>query len=146
MNRQQLKDCFNKLKALGYVDYDKTVPVRVLEDVLGIRYRDDWTWRGPLLELRGYLTDLGYFLSERGTEEGDIRFLSVQEIPNHLYKRRLKRYEKMNTDLKAAKRLPTVDLGDRNYKILLHEQDRLSRDLQKLSESDAELRELICNS
>lgn len=144
MTRNQLLECVRRLKAKGYVGYGRLVPCSVLEEVLGVEYADSWEWRGPLLELRTHLHDCGYFLSERGTDDGDIRFLSESEIPDHLHRRRLKRYRTMQTDLASAQRLPTSNLGDRNRKVLRHEQDRLSRDVARLAAVDEEFKEIFC--
>jgi hypothetical protein len=146
MNKKQLTDVVHHLKELGLVGYDIVIPVETMENVMNLTFTDSWEWRGPMLQLRAYLTDLGYFLSERGLDSGSVRFLSEVEIPEHIHKRRLKRYMKMNTDLMAAMRLPTIKLSDTTIKILNHEQDRLSRDISSLAESDPEFREKVCES
>lgn len=131
------------LKFDGYIRYGGVIPVSILEGVLGVSFSDGWEWRGPMLELRKGLTEMGYFVSERGCDDGDIRFLREDEIPEHLHNRRLKRYERMHTDLTAAIRVPIKSLSDKQIKRLEYEQDRLSRDINTLAEQDPEIKELF---
>lgn len=143
MNKASLKKCADMLNLQGYVDYGVLVPRKILEEAIGAEYCEDWSWRGPILQLRLYFEELGYFVSERGTDDGDIRFLSREEIPEHLHKRRMKRYDKMSVDLKVCKKLPTNNLNDKILKNLHHEQDRLARDITYISNSDPEFKKIF---
>lgn len=144
MRKRDLENAFEELKVRGCVGYGKKIPKKTLEEVLDIEYSEDWDWTGPILQLRIFLEDKGYFVSQRGEAAGDIRFLHEREIPYHLQKRRFKRYEKMQIDLNACEKLPTSSLSDIEKKVLHHESDRLARDFQQLAASDPDFRKAFC--
>tara|TARA_R110002126_G_scaffold25811_1_gene87876 strand:+ start:1098 stop:1538 length:441 start_codon:yes stop_codon:yes gene_type:complete len=140
MNKKQLIECEEKLRELDYIGYGLIVPRNILEGVLNLKYSDSMKWIGPMIELRCHLHERGYFLSERGMDVGSIRFLRENEIPKVLHRRRLSRYKHMASDLNVAKKLPMILLSNKDEKNMLHEMDRLSRDLFSITRDDEELR------
>jgi hypothetical protein len=140
MNRAGLRETIEKMRDSGFLGYGKVIPRSFLEEVFDVPYSETWDWRGPVLQLREHLMDMGWFVSERGTDDGDIRFLTEQEIPEVLERRRKKRYSHMSRDMNIATALPLSSLGRREQITLMHERDRLGRDIAHVAKDNPEMK------
>lgn len=64
----------------GSIDYNKRIPIHLLEQLIGRKMEDGWKFLGPYLELKTKIEELGYFLTSRGEFDGSFRILSLDEM------------------------------------------------------------------
>ena len=69
-----------KLLERGFIDYGKRIPIRIIEEYIGGKIDEGWNYRGPYLELKIKIEDMGYFLTSRGEFDGSFRILSLDEM------------------------------------------------------------------
>ncbi len=139
-------EAFQRLIDLGVVGYGNVVTRSQMEHILGAKYSDSWEWLGPYLTLRTEIIENGYFISSRKVEEGAIRFLRIDEIPDQLQKRRLRRYKEVIIDSQVASKIPQIDLAERERKTLFHEQQKSANEIARLSKEDKEFSKLFCST
>jgi len=85
MARKQFEQMVKQLDEQGYLQYASIIPTHVLENLLGMRYDPlSWEWRGPHLELKLAIEELGFFCTQRGESVGDLRILPLEKMPERV--------------------------------------------------------------
>lgn len=74
------KDSFDYLLKEGYIDFGVNIPSYIIEKALYIKSKNDISFIGPLLTLKQYIEDKGFFCTTKGCEFGELRILSLEKM------------------------------------------------------------------
>lgn len=116
-----VKNAYSRLLHEGWIDYDKTIPKHVLENVLNVR--DDkyspWIFLGPLLELKQYIEVKGYKLTQAGSIDG-LRILPARFVQKKIESRKNRNYRQHLRDKECGENVKMDELNPTEQKELNH--------------------------
>lgn len=118
-----VESAFEELLEKGFIDYGKLIPREIIEQVIGVKYTPvGWSWTGPLLQLKQYIEEQGYFCTGRKCPEGALRIMranemthKVKNLDNTIKRRQKKAIHTMNHADTSA--LNSRELAEFNHEL-----------------------------
>jgi hypothetical protein len=116
MKNSDIDKCIEFLKDNNLLEYGTLIPKEVFESLFQTDCAQDWSFLGPLLELREALVERGYLCTQRGIEFGCIKIYDVDEMLQHsdkLFKNAGQRIKKLQKCLQSTK---SQEFSDRDFR------------------------------
>jgi hypothetical protein len=133
MKYTEIEKAFKNLETLGYIDYGMTIPVEIIERVIGEKFSTEWTFLGPLLALRKVIENNGYICTQRDIEDGSLRLVGTDEFASFATRNFEKAMERMKRLQNCVVNAKMGEFDNKEYKEYLHASNKINTSLNAMN-------------
>ena len=132
MKHTEIEKAFKTLDAQGFINYGMLIPIAAMENVIGEKASNEWSYLGPLLAIRAYIEENGYICTQKGIDEGSLMLVGTDEFAFFATRNFNKAMERMKRLQNCIVHAKMDEFDTKDFREYLHASNKINSSLNAM--------------